>query len=85
MNSQIKLKKTAEGEIIFRSYCMETCEVCDWCVAPHCENCGHLEDHQIDFGDAGSGMTEAWYIPVCKLCGSILPSQRKIFKSDMIY
>jgi hypothetical protein len=85
MNDQIKLKKTAEKEIIFRSYCMETCEVCDWCVEPYCENCGNLEDRQIDFGNESSGMTEAWYVPVCKLCGSVLPNQRKISSSEMKY
>ena len=73
-----ELKKTDGGEIIFRSFCMESGEVCDWCVEPYCEKCGHLADSHIDFGDASEGMTETWYIPVCKLCGCLLPNQRKI-------
>jgi len=77
----MELKKTVEGEIIFRSYCLESCEIGDWCVEPFCENCGNLNDLQIDFGDSGEGMTEEWYVPVCKICGRLLPNQRKIIKS----
>ena len=76
----MELIKTEEGEIIFRSYCMESCEVDDWCVEPYCEKCGNLEDCYIDFGDASDGMSEAWFVPVCKLCGSILPNQRKMLR-----
>jgi hypothetical protein len=78
MGNPIKLRKTANGEIIFRSYCMESGEVGDWCVTPYCEKCGDLEERQIDFGDAAGGLTEAWYVPVCRLCGNVLPNQRKI-------
>ena len=78
MCAQMELKKTVEGEIIFRSYCLESGEVGDWCVEPYCEKCGSLEDSQVDLGDASQGMTEAWFIPACCLCGNVLPNQRKI-------
>ena len=76
----MELKKTEDGEIIFRSYCMESCEVGNWCVEPYCVKCGNIEENQIDFGDAGDGMTEPWYVPVCKSCGCVLPNQRKLIR-----
>ena len=78
MCDKMALKKTDRGDIIFRSYCMETGEVGNWCVEPYCEKCGNLRDDQIDLGDTSEGMTEAWYIPICRLCGRVLPNQRKI-------
>ena len=72
-----ELKKTVGGEIIFRSYCVESGEVGDWCVEPYCEKCGSLEDCYVDLGDASEGMSEVWYIPTCKLCGRVLPKQQK--------
>jgi len=80
----MELKKNDKGSIIFRSYCMESGEVDDWCVEPYCEKCGSLEDDRIDLGDAGEGMTEVWYIPVCRLCGRVLPNQQKIEKKSTL-
>ena len=70
--------------MIFRSYCMETGEVGDWNVEPYCEKCGDIGNDQIDWGDIGEGMAEAWYIPVCRLCGRVLPNQQKIEKKSSL-
>ena len=75
-----EFKKVDREAIIFRSYCMESGEVGDWCVEPYCEKCGNLAEDQVDLGDTSEGMTEAWYIPVCGVCGRVLPHQEKIEK-----